>query len=215
MTERYGPKIWLLVAALVALYLLVAATEVRADTLDVPVDTVYRGDPGDLIHVATIPATPGVECTAVLEGRNNESVHPDSDILVASIVFADVEDGAFSSAGLGFTATGPIPVAVRLGGDGVFSAGFLLEVTCNPPTTTTTAPEPSETTTTTDGPTTSTPPATTTTSPPPEGGVPAGGGSEADRSISSWVLIPLGVATVLFAGMVTFAAWMSDKRRDR
>ena len=218
MSERYGWRVWLLVAALVVVYLLAAATEVRAETVDVPIDTVYRGDPGDTFPIVTVPATPGDECTAVLEGRNNASVHPDSDILVASIVFADVEDGAFSSAGLSFTATGPIPVAVRLGGDGVFSAGFFLEVTCEPTITTSTtsttvgpsiAPIPTTTSTTL----LTNPSVPTPTTPPPVGGVPAGGGSEAS-AYNWWPAIVLGTVVWLFVMVLGLAFVHGASRKD-
>ena len=219
--ERYGPKVWLLVLALGVLYLVVAATEVPAQPLepldvDLPITTVLRGPPGSVHLVGTIDARAGDECVAELsEFRNQDSMHPGNDILVGPTTFADVESGTFQAAGLSFTATGPIPVAVRLGADGVFSAGFLLEVTCNPPesitTTTTTTTPPGFTTTTS---VTSTIPATTTTlSPPPEGGVPAGGGSEADSAVWPWV-----VASIVF-GLIALVAALGvagvGDRKDR
>ena len=183
----------LLAVALVAAVVLYATAVWAAATVDVPISTVLRGNPGEVFPIDTVAANTGDQCTAVLEARNNRSVHPNSDILVGPIVFADVEDGAFQKAGLSFTATGPIAVAVRLGGDGVFSAGFLLEVTCStpePPTTTTitttTTTPPGSSTTVTVTPTTTpssvtVPPVTTTTlSPPPSGPVDAGGGACAD-----------------------------------
>ncbi len=205
------PLIGAIIGALVAaviVFLIVPA--VRAQDVDIPI-AVYRGDPGTLIHVATIPAEPGLDCTAELESRNNESVHPNSDILVGPVTFTNVESGTFQAAGLTFVSTGPINVAVRIGDDRVFSAGFTLEVTCNPTTTTTssstTTTPPGEPTTTTTTPslTTSTtaPPATTTTEPPPINGIDTGGGACADGSCSSlsplvtwlWMLTVFALAT--------------------
>ena len=194
MTTRQRVWTWGLLIALIAATVLIT-TAARAQDVELPIDTIYRGNPGDLFPVATIPADPGIECVAVLESRNNESMHPNSDILVGPVTFTDVETGSFAAAGLAFTTTGPIDVAVRLGGDGVFSAGFTLEVTCNPPTTTTTTgTEPPGSTTTTMGVTSTTgstgtaPPATTTTTPPPINGVDTGGGACADGAcdVFSW-----------------------------
>lgn len=208
----------ILVGSLIAITMIFVVTAAAASTIEVPIDTVYRGDPGELFHVATIPAVDGDECTAILEGRNNESIHSDSDILVGSIVFADVEDGAFSAAGLSFTATGPIPVAVRLGGDGVFSAGFFLEVTCEPTITTSTtsttvgpsiAPIPTTTSTTL----LTNPSVPTPTTPPPVGGVPAGGGSEAS-AYNWWPAIVLGTVVWLFVMVLGLAFVHGASRKD-
>ncbi len=192
-----------IVAGLVLIATAVAAQEIVPQGVDLPIETVYRGDPGTLVHVATIPAEPGLDCTAVLESRNNESVHPNSDILVGPVTFTNVESGSFQAAGLTFISTGPINVAVRIGNDRVFSAGFTLEVTCNPPTTTTTlspittsSTVPSSSTTSTSvvdsGPPTTSPPAPPTTlSEPPVGGVDTGGGACADGACDGWSLSPL------------------------
>jgi hypothetical protein len=194
--------------------LLIYATAAKAATIEVPITTVHRGDPGDLFHEGTVPAQPGDQCVAVLESHNNRSVHPDSDILVGPVVFADVEDGVFQAGGITFVASGSVEVFVRLGADGVFSAGFLLEVTCNPTTTTTTTTTtslaPTTTTPSSATSTTSVPPATTTTlSPPPVGGVDAGGGYDATPA-PWWVeaLVVLGtfaLFVVLLAG--TYNYW--------
>ena len=229
MNARQRVWMWGLLITLIAATVLIT-TAVRAQDVELPIDTIYRGDPGEIIHVATIPADPGVECVAVLESRNNESMHPNNDILVGPVTFTNVETGTFAAAGLTFTATGPIDVAVRLGGDGVFSAGFTLEVTCNPPTTTTAPPESSPSTTTTPTPvpstttttgsvTTSLPSATPTTlSEPPVGGVDTGGGACANHGCGSlsplvtWVLI--GVIWVSLAGLAWAFIAGGNRSRD-
>jgi hypothetical protein len=197
--------------AFIAFVLLGTAAALAAETIEIPITTVLRGDPGQVFPIGTVPAQPGDECVAQLEARNNESIHPDSDILVGSVTFFDVEDRAFQAAGFTFIATGPIDVAVRLGADGVFSAGFLLEVTCNPPTTTSTSP-PSTTSTTTATSTSEPDVSTTTLSPPPVGGVPAGGGSEAIASVSD-VAIQLGVALLIIGGIALAGGWWIGRKR--
>ena len=140
MTRRIIWRIEITVAVAAALVLYAGAA--YGTTIEIPIDTIHRGNPGDLFHEGTIPANPGDQCTAELESRNNESMHPDSDILVGPVIFRDVESAAFQAAGQTFTAIGDVEVFTRLGPDGVFSAGFILEVTCNPPelsSTTTTA----------------------------------------------------------------------------
>ena len=202
---KWYPLIGAIIGAIVVLVALAA----QAQDVDLPIDTVYRGDPGDIIPVATVPADPGVHCVAELEGHNNRSIHPDSDILVGPVTFTNVENGTFQAAALTFTTTGPINVMVRLGADGVFSAGFTLEVTCNPPeSTTTTQPDTTPTTDASTPPTVTTPPATTTTlSEPPVGGISTGGGACADGACDGWSLSPLqtwtliGVAWSLLAGL--------------
>lgn len=212
MTRRQ--RIWIagLAVALAASIVLVGAsvaygqeTTPQGMTVEIPIETTLRGDPGELFAVGEAPAAVGVQCVAELEGRNNESVHPDSDILVEPITFTDVENGTFQAAGLTFISDGTNQVFVRLGADGVFSAGFLLEVTCNPPNETTTT-VPGVTTTTVS--TSTTPPTTavtttptlpvtpTTLSSPPVGGVDTGGGACADGAcddslspVTTWLLI--------------------------
>ncbi len=208
MTNRQ--RIWIVGVsiALTAAIVFLATSVVRAQDIDLPIDTRFRGDPGDLFPIATIPAKPGLDCVAELEGRNNNSIHPDNDILAGPVTFTDVENGTFKAAALTFVSTGPIDVAVRLGGDGVFSAGFTLEVTCNPPTTTTptTTSLPSSSTTTTTAPdssSTTVPLAPSTTlSEPPVGGIATGGGACADGSCDGWSLSPL--TTWLLIGGVWF-----------
>ena len=207
MTDRT----WYLIAAGIVIAAVVFGFAVGAygqeivpQGVDLPIETVYRGDPGDINHVATIPAEPGLNCVAVLESRNNESEHPNSDILVGPVTFTNVETASFQAAALTFVSTGPIDVAVRLGGDGVFSAGFTLEVTCNPPVTT--SPSTTSTTSATTVTSTSLPGVSTTStltpttlSPPPVGGVPAGGGGCADGGCDGFRLTPAQTWSALAA----------------
>ena len=203
--------VWLVVLSAVS----ANAQPIEPLDVDLPISTTIRGAPGSVHHVGTIDAQAGHVCVAELsEFRNRRSIHPGNDILAGPVVFANVESGTFEAAGISFTATGPIEVSVRLGADAVFSAGFLLEVTCNPPTTTTTS-QPEVTTTSSPTPESSsttlgTP---TTLSPPPEGGVPAGGGSEAVASVSD-VATQLGLALLVIGAGALIGGWWVGRRHD-
>ncbi len=205
-----------LLIVFVVLVVVAQAAEGAAGAVSIP-DDVFRGDPGDVFHAGTIPANAGDECAATLTYTNNEgqSEHPDTDILVGPVTFPDVEHGAFVSAGLTFTAAGPVDVALRIGSDGVSSGGYLVEVTCsNPPQSTTTTP-PSTTTTThvsTSSTTTTLPPATTTTEPPPVNGVDTGGGACADGGCAGGNgLLLAGLLALLGAGMLVGAGWKATR----
>ena len=200
--------------ALVAGTLFLAASVAFGQTgVDIP-DQVFLGDPGEVFHVGTIQAGAGDECIATLTYTNQQpklSEHPNTDILVDGLTFSDVEHGAFMSAEQPFTATGPVDVALRLGGDGASSGGFHVEVTCNPPIiTTTSSPSTSSTTSTvtssTVTPTTEVPPVSTTTEPAPEGPIDAGGGACSDGACDG-VLLAFSATTMLWGGVaVVFAA---------
>ena len=111
-------------------------------------------EPGSvhLVNTTDVPAAlVGGTCTVEATGANNESVHPNSDILIASgesaTVIADVEREAGASNIPGdsaLTLGDSVTVSVRLGPDGLFSGGTLVvDFTCTPP------PPPSTTTPTT------------------------------------------------------------------
>ncbi len=186
--------VWLVVLSAVS----ANAQPIEPLDVDLPITTTIRGAPGSVHHVGTIDAQAGHVCVAELsEFRNRRSIHPGNDILAGPVVFANVESGTFEAAGISFTATGPIEVSVRLGSDAVFSAGFLLEVTCNPTATTSTTLNSSSTTTPVSTSTTAVSVTPPTLSPPPSGPVEAGGGSEADSG-NPWPLIALGVVMWLF-----------------
>ncbi len=140
-----------------------------ADPIDIEIGTI-RGDPFELVFVAGLPAEVGDSCTGQVDARNNESTRDDTDIVLISagttvLTIAGVEAEGFGGAGIGFTANGPVGVYIRLGIEGLYSAGVFLEVTCNPPNTTTTvSPTTSSSTTTT---TSTGPPLSTSSTVPP------------------------------------------------
>jgi hypothetical protein len=109
------------------------------DDIVIPIDTIVRGDEGDVEVVATVAVDPelvGDTCSAELTDSNNESTHPNNDLIVTSgswnETIPDVESEANSTqvvAGeiiLGET----VVVEVRLGPDGVFSGGLTLTFDC-------------------------------------------------------------------------------------
>jgi hypothetical protein len=110
--------------------------------IEIPLDTVVRGAPGSEHLLATVPVAPedvGRECGVVVEGVNNESAHPNTDLLVRSgggeVVALDVERAPnvrTEAAGTLVLGT-DVSVFVRLGPDGVFSGGLVVTVECAPP----------------------------------------------------------------------------------
>jgi hypothetical protein len=116
--------------------------------IEIPVDTVVEGAPGSEHQVATAAVAPedqGRECTVAAEGVNNESAHPDTDLLVRSgggeVVAPDVErePEAHTEASGTLVLGSEVTVFVRLGPDGIFSGGMVVTVECAPlPTSTTT-----------------------------------------------------------------------------
>jgi hypothetical protein len=131
-------------------------------SLEIPLDTVARGGVGaeEELAVEEIPAEAvGWSCDVVAAGENNESVHPNNDIIVrsgdSSVELLDVEReaGAVTEGSGTVTLGETLTVHVRFGADKVFSGGMVLSIDCPTP------PAPTTTTTT---------PATTTTAPPAE-----------------------------------------------
>ncbi len=202
-----------LFVALVAGLVLVASA-VLAQGVDIPLDRVHRGDPGDRFLEAEIGATQeiGWTCGLTLERRNNESTHPGTNLIIVSgantFVFSDIESEAFEQATGAIVIDGDILVYTQIGVDGVSSMGFRLEIfECNPP--------PDEITTTT-----TTTPTVTTTEPPPINGIDTGGGACADGACDGWSLSPLqtwvlfGVVWFLLAGLAWAFVHGATRRHD-
>jgi hypothetical protein len=119
--------------------------------LDIPLDTVVRGEDGSehLLATEPVPAEDvGRGCDVVVEGANNSSVHPNTDLLVRSgdseVEVLDVErapDARTEATGT-VVLDSEVLVFVRLGADEVFSGGLVMTLDCPipPSSTTTTAP---------------------------------------------------------------------------
>jgi hypothetical protein len=147
------------------------------DDIVIPIDTVVRSDEGELTQLASVAVDAelvGAVCTVSAEADNNESVHPNNDIIVSSgsdeVVLLDVEgaDSLVTVASGTLTLGDTVLLTLRMGSDRVFSGGIVVTIDCETASTTTTVPEP--TTTTAPEPTTPTTvpePTTTTTGPEP------------------------------------------------
>jgi hypothetical protein len=163
-------KLVLILFAVVASLAAMPAASAGAETpssssIDVPVTSIVRGDAGSthqLADVAVDPAMQGLTCAVVADAENNESVHPDTNLIVSSggnsVQILDVEavPNATTPAD-GTLVLGPeLVVSVTLGGDGVFSGGITVSLSCEPtppptvpptsPPTTTAPPSASSTT---------------------------------------------------------------------
>ena len=201
MSERTW---YLIIVALFGVVLAVVvfgfAVSVAAETgVDIPLERIHRGDPGERFLEADIAATNelGWTCGATLDRRNNESTHQGTNVIIESgantVVFSNVESEAFDEATKAFVIDGDILVYTQVGEDGVSSMGFLLSFECFPP--------PDETTTTT------VPGTTTTTEPPPINGPETGGGACADGACADWNpvwrwLFPVGITLVGVGGAI-------------
>ena len=128
----------------IAVWLVVLASPGAAQTLpSVVLSETIRDAPGT-IHVGAVVNVDadriGGSCTVTVTGENNQSVHPNSDIIVSSaneVTVADVERaaGTVTTPADGALLLGDtITVRVRLGEDGVFSGGLLeVDFVCTPP----------------------------------------------------------------------------------
>jgi hypothetical protein len=208
------------------------ASAVHQQVLDIPVDEILTGNPGDLVSVATVVVPTelvGQTCTIAGETENQESVHPDNDLIIVigehSFVIPNFEDTDFivHEAGEVDEVAPTIGVLVRLGPDGVSSGGFRLSIECEvdrPPTTepTTTLPEqPAPTKPTVDdmpppsGPTVPASTSTTTegsTMPVPSSAPPPAGPDTQTPSLpvtgsSATIVIALAGAFLFAAGIAT------------
>ncbi len=145
-----------------------------------------------LVSETVEPDLVGATCSWDFHSHNQSSVHPGNDLILATggeqWVLAGVEDTAGGELALtgSFRLGETLTVTLRLGPDGVFSAGISVEVLCDDAAATTTT-APTETTipatATTVVPVTSTTApsetgSTTTTTPPTSSSEPPAGDSE-------------------------------------
>jgi LPXTG-motif cell wall-anchored protein len=184
---------------------------------EIPLDTVVRGAPGSEHLLATervAPEDQGRECSVVVEGLNNESTHPNTDVLVRSggseVVALDVErvpDVRTEADGTIVLGT-ETSASLRLGADGVFSGGLVVTLECAKPQPTTTEKPTtttvSTTTTVPEQPTTSESP--TTTSPAAGPTLPKTGGG------SDGLLVAAGIS-LLIGGAALVGAKLAKQRR--
>lgn len=119
-----------------------ADTSEQAGTvITIPIDKVVRGDSASENEVGARDIANG-EYQVRVVSMNQESVHPDSDIIIRSgdseVAVRDVESGAFkegTAEGSLNVTDGKVAVYVKLGADKVFSGGVrvTLEAVEQPP----------------------------------------------------------------------------------
>lgn len=136
-----------------------AATPVSADGLSFPITTVIEATPGSVIEIGRMVLDielAGPDCTWTATAVNQESAHTGNDIIISSGGQELVLDGVEDAAGKVTSGSGSaylvdeVLVSLRMGPDGVFSAGIDLTITydegCQPvPVTTTTGVAPTTT----------------------------------------------------------------------
>ena len=161
-------KVLLATGAGLGLLLLFAAPAGAQTLPDIIVDervpATGRAAPGSVHLVGSDnvdAALVGATCDVNVDLANNQSTHPNSDLIITSgsstVVALDVERDADAiidtTPGTITLEADTVTVSVRLGPDGLFSGGFTISFACTPPPPPTTAPP------TTVTPTTITPPA--------------------------------------------------------
>jgi hypothetical protein len=118
------------------------AGEPSSPSITVPIDTAVFGDPGSVHELATVAVDVSLvanTCTVSAVANNNQSVHPGSDLTVASgdssVEVLDVEasPGAITTGDGTLVLGAQLTVSVTLGTDGVFSGGVEVTLTCQSP----------------------------------------------------------------------------------
>jgi hypothetical protein len=142
-------------SALVLVAMLIGVVPVLAATVDItiPIETIIRGAAGSehVLDIVDVPAeSQGEVCRVAVVARNQDSEHPNSDLLISSVNEVEVLDVENTAYGTVFsegeiTLGETITVTLTLGADRVFSAGLDVEIDCPPfnPTTTTTTTDTS------------------------------------------------------------------------
>ena len=179
----------------------------RAADITVPIDTFVDEPFGSVTPLATVQTggLAGRTCDVVAVGINQESVHPNNDLIAASgtsVTMYDVErePGAVTPASGTILLSDTIVISVKIGNRdsgqesdgtwyGFFSGGMNIEFDCLPPVTppaptippASTVPPPSSTvappSSTVPPPDSTTPPPPGSTTPPPQSTVPPPPGS--------------------------------------
>ena len=141
-------KVPLATGAALGLLLLFAAPAGAQTLPDITVDervpATGHAAPGSVHLVATEnvdPALVGATCDVNVNLANNQSTHPNSDLIITSgsstVVALDVERDADAiidtTPGAITLEADTVTVSVRLGPDGLFSGGFTISFACTPP----------------------------------------------------------------------------------
>ncbi len=137
------------VVGAVGLLALLQSSPVSAQTITVPIpESFAQGPVGSIQPLVTqeVPADlVGESCNLSIEVKNNESVHPGNNLIIASgeskVTLNGVEDAANTTVtGSGTLKLGKtIDVSLEMGVHGQSSLGSNVTVTCEPVVTTTTS----------------------------------------------------------------------------
>lgn len=124
----------------------------------IPITTIVYAAPNSVTTLASIDVDPqfaGQICDVTARSLNQGSVHPNNNLVVSSdsssVTIPDVEgqsDGAVDATGTLILGS-QVTVSLRMGSDGVFSAGMNVHLVCDFPVTTTVQPTTTIATTTT------------------------------------------------------------------
>jgi hypothetical protein len=122
-----------------ALTIAVGTAVAAAVIFRVPIDTIVRGPEGS-VHFLKGVAVPreavGMTCSVAAISGIQGPVHPNSDLIVTSdgpsVTMFDVEreGGDRTDADGPLTLGESAKIEVRLGADGIFSGGFIVEIVC-------------------------------------------------------------------------------------
>jgi LPXTG-motif cell wall-anchored protein len=194
-------------------------TSFAAETeIVIEIDGIFRANEGDVVEVfrQDVPeAKQGLVCSGEAVAENNESAHPNNDLVLktggteATMLNVEAEEGKVTPLSGTVTLGTEIIVDLLMGGDEVFSAGIVITLDCDEPPPATTEPP-----VTTQPPTTEVevvpptvpntevevlpPESTTTTTPPPLAPqLPATGPSRTGISLMTGVLLLGGGALVM------------------
>jgi len=141
------------ILAAVACFAVIGTSAAFAAEFDIPIDTVVRAPEGSttvLADVETPPELIGSSCVSIAVAANQESVHPNNDIIIETgdvkVTIPDVErePGATTPATGEVTLGERVKVSLIMGPDEVFSGGIVIVIgaNCTPPTPTTEPPPP-------------------------------------------------------------------------
>ncbi|MGI9586435.1 MAG: DUF7507 domain-containing protein, partial [Acidimicrobiia bacterium] len=135
----------MLVASMAISMLVVSVAGAAANGIFViPIDTVINEPPGTLTVLAVVDTPPelvGASCEALAVAQNQESVHPNNDLIIetggTSAVLHDVEGSENkTTVASGPVTLGPtVTITLLMGNHGWFSGGFavVMDTECTPP----------------------------------------------------------------------------------
>lgn len=137
-------RILIVLLAAFTLTVVTVTAALAAPTIVIPIDTVVRAPAGSVTRLAEADVPPnlvGFNCTGFATAENQDSVHPNNDLILTSggttAVLPDVEGTPYEiSVATGTLLLGEtITVDLLMGPDGVFSGGMeiVIDTNCTAP----------------------------------------------------------------------------------